>query len=200
MENSRYNFPARTNNPCEWYYFDKAFSREELNKIEKDVATLEYVRASTFDHSLVEDRKSSIKWIPQNEQWDWLYHKLMQLAAMANDEMWGFDLQSASQQIQYTEYNSNELGKYEWHQDIGPDEGSNRKISITVQLSDDNEYKGGDLCFWNGGRSLEENVDYAPKSAGNVVIFPSYLVHSAKPVTQGIRKSFVIWLGGNTFR
>jgi PKHD-type hydroxylase len=199
MENNRYNFIERTNSPTEWYYFDKAFSKEELNKIDKDVATLEYVRATTFQ-SDIKDRKSSIKWIPQNEEWDWLYHKLMQLAVIANDEMWGFDLRSASQEIQYTEYNSNELGKYEWHQDIGPNEGSHRKISITVQLSDDIEYEGGDLCFWKGGPSLEENIEYAPKSAGNVVIFPSYLMHSVKPVTQGIRKSFVIWLGGNTFR
>ena len=200
MEQSRYNFPTRTNSPLEWYYFESAFSIQELNKIEQDVATLEYQRASTFTPDHIEDRKSSIKWIPQNEQWDWLYHKLMQLALVANKELWEFDLQSASQQIQYTEYNSNELGKYEWHQDIGPNEASSRKISITVQLSDDTEYDGGDLCFWNGGPSLDENVDYAPKSVGNVVIFPSYLVHSVKPVTRGIRKSFVIWIGGNTFR
>tara|TARA_R110002096_G_scaffold164481_4_gene332501 strand:+ start:210 stop:809 length:600 start_codon:yes stop_codon:yes gene_type:complete len=199
MESRRYNFIPKTNDSLNWFYFDKAFSKEELDKIKRDVALLEYTRAATFDPDL-NARKSNIKWIPQNETWDWLYHKLMDLASAANDEMWQFDLQSAPEQIQYTEYNDSELGKYDWHQDNGPNEGSHRKISITVQLSEDTEYVGGDLCFWNGGGSLEENIDYAPRGSGNVVIFPSYLVHSVKPVTKGMRKSFVLWLGGSTFK
>jgi len=195
----RYSFDQdHHDDALEWFYFDKAFSKEELNKIERDVALLEYHRASVFDGDPTLDvRKSNIKWIPQTKKWDWLYHKLMDLATSANNEMWKFDLQSAPEAIQYTEYNASELGKYDWHQDIGAGYASKRKISITVQLSEDFEYEGGDLCFWRGGNSLEEGVDYTPRGAGNVVLFPSYLMHSVKPVTKGIRKSFVLWLGGS---
>jgi PKHD-type hydroxylase len=199
MENNRYSFRSRDCDLTNWYTFERAFSREELYKIENEVALLDYQRATTFDSS-TGDRRSNIKCIPHTKEWDWLYHKLMELANIANNEIWGFDLKSAPEAIQYTEYNSSELGKYEWHQDIGPGIASDRKISITVQLSDDNEYEGGDLCIWQGGSSLNENIEYTPRSAGNVTLFPSYLVHSVKPVTKGIRKSFVLWLGGEPFK
>jgi PKHD-type hydroxylase len=40
----------------------------------------------------------------------------------------------------------------------------------------------------------------APKEKGAVVMFPSYLMHRITPVTKGVRKSLVLWVGGNTFR
>jgi PKHD-type hydroxylase len=194
-----YTFEAKQNNAVTWYQISNGFSKHELDLIEKGVVLLPYNRAST-DGGPHDDRKSNIKWIPQNKEWDWLYFRLMEFAEMANDECWGFDLKSAPESIQYTEYDSRELGKYEWHQDIGPNELSSRKISITVQLSDNAEYEGGDLCFWQGGDSLEDNYTVAPKEIGNVIIFPSYLVHTVRPVTKGIRKSFVLWLGGGHYK
>ena len=192
-------YPPKENDSMVFYQFDSAFSLGELNSIERGLRNIEYVRATTAGGP-IDDRKSNIKWIPHTQEWDWLYYKLMELAEIANDECWHFDLNSVPEMIQYTEYNSDELGKYDWHQDIGPGELSVRKISITVQLSDNHEYEGGDLCFWNGGESLETNYDVANKGIGNVVIFPSYLVHSVKPVTKGTRKSFVLWLGGGHYK
>jgi len=192
-------YPPKENDAMVFYQFDSAFSLGELNSIERGLKNIEYVRATTAGGP-IDDRKSNIKWIPHTQEWDWLYYKLMELAEIANDECWHFDLNSVPEMIQYTEYNSDELGKYDWHQDIGPGELSVRKISITVQLSDNHEYEGGDLCFWNGGESLETNYDVANKGIGNVVIFPSYLVHSVKPVTKGTRKSFVLWLGGGHYK
>lgn len=195
----RHVYPPKENDSMVFYQFDSAFSLGELNSIERGLRNIEYVRATTAGGP-IDDRKSNIKWIPHTQEWDWLYYKLMELADIANDECWHFDLNSVPEMIQYTEYNSDELGKYDWHQDIGPGELSVRKISITVQLSDNHEYEGGDLCFWNGGESLETNYDVASKGIGNVVIFPSYLVHSVKPVTKGTRKSFVLWLGGGHYK
>ena len=201
MESNRYSFSPRDCEIVNWYTFEKAFSREELHKIENEVTLLDYQRATTLDSSThTSDRRSNIKWIPHTEDWDWLYHRLMELANIANNEIWGFDLKSAPESIQYTEYDASELGKYDWHQDLGPGIASHRKISITVQLSDSSEYEGGDLCIWQGGASFDENIEYTSRSAGNVTLFPSYLVHSVKPVTKGIRKSFVLWLGGEPFK
>lgn len=194
-----YTFDAKQNNAMSWYKVMDGFSKEELDMIENRVVLLPYHRATT-EGGPDGDRISNIKWIPQNEEWEWLYRRLMYFAELANDESWGFDLKSAPETIQYTEYDSRELGKYEWHQDIGPNDLSARKISITVQLSDNDEYEGGDLCFWHGGDSLDKNYDVADKRKGNVIIFPSYLVHTVKPVTKGIRKSFVLWLGGGHYK
>ena len=71
-----------------------------------------------------------------------------------------------------------------------------RKVSITVQLSDTDDYEGGNLEIWSGG----DNVKIAPRGRGNVVIFPSYMMHRVTPVTKGTRKSFVLWVGGEHYR
>lgn len=189
--------PAR-NNATDYYYFEKGFSQDELDKISYLVELVPFHNATTA-RGEIDARKSKIKWIPQTEEWNWLYEKLMMFAKIANDEMWHFDITSAPEAIQYTEYHGDVQGEYSWHQDIGPDELSTRKISITVQLSDDSEYEGGDLLFWMGGSDFENSLR-APKGKGTVVVFPSYLYHAVKPVTNGVRKSFVIWLGGGHYR
>jgi PKHD-type hydroxylase len=76
---------------------------------------------------------------------------------------------------------------------------SKRRISITVQLSDPEEYEGGTLQMFRGG-NIEGPYIEAEKNAGCVFIFPSYMMHRVTPVTKGTRKSFVLWLGGGHYR
>jgi len=35
---------------------------------------------------------------------------------------------------------------------------------------------------------------------GDIIVFPSFMVHRVKPVTKGTRKSIVIWVLGPKFR
>ncbi len=35
---------------------------------------------------------------------------------------------------------------------------------------------------------------------GRMIFFPSFLIHRVAPVTQGIRRSLVIWVTGPKFR
>ena len=107
-----------------------------------------------------------------------------------------FDLYTILDDIQYTEYYATKKGHYGWHQDIGSGWLSKRKVSITVQLSGPDEYEGGDLEYWRGGDGCET----APKDKGLVFIFPSYMMHRVTPVTKGIRRSFVLWVGGEHYR
>ena len=46
---------------------------------------------------------------------------------------------------------------------------------------------------------IEENKT-APIQQGHAVCFASFLRHRVKPVTQGIRKSLVVWFGGTPFK
>lgn len=191
------NFQQPYNDPQNYYYFQNGFSKEELDKIYRDVANIPFQTATTVGNPDGESeiRRSSIKWIPQGENWNWLYEKLMNMAIEANG-IWGFDLISAPEQIQYTEYYGDKSGHYGWHQDIGPGMLSLRKISITVQLSDSYEYEGGDLQIFGG----EGDIQTAPRGAGVVFIFPSYMMHRVTPVKSGIRRSFVLWLGGSHYK
>jgi PKHD-type hydroxylase len=198
---SRYSFPIDlTANQTNYYWFEKGFSSEELAEIEKLVASIDFVRAQTQaeDNGLTETeyRKSNVKWLPMTETYKWIYDKIGNMAKEANENMYHFDLHSMPEQIQYTEYYDHEKGHYDWHMDIGHGNLSQRKISVTVQLSDTHDYEGGDLQLWPGGTYPL----MAPRGKGNVVIFPSFMMHRITPVTRGTRKSFVLWLGGGHYR
>ncbi len=183
-----------------YYWYKEGFNKEELNKIYEGVTRLPFNDATVFGSDnpeiIKKIRSSSVKWIPKNDEWMWLYEKLMDMAATANNEVWKFNLISANELIQYTEYYDSAEGHYDWHQDIGPNIGSQRKVSLTVQLSESDEYEGGDLEMWSGG----DNVAVAERGAGVVFIFPSYMMHRVTKVTKGTRRSFVLWVGGDHYR
>jgi PKHD-type hydroxylase len=195
--NSNYTFDQPPSDLLSLYSFQQGFSKEELKKIEEDIHTLPWQVASTTGGEK-EMRKSNIKWIPQHDNFFWLYERLANMAVEANNRLWKFDLQQIPEQIQYTEYHA-PSGHYDWHVDIGSDALSKRKISITVQLSESDEYEGGDLELFRGG-SMNGSFIQAERNAGCVFLFPSYIMHRITPVTRGIRKSFVLWLGGSHYR
>ena len=112
----------------------------------------------------------------------------------ANNIMLKFDLTAMNESIQYTEYYE-DGGQYDWHMDCGIGIQNQRKISVTVQLSDPSDYEGGNLDFNMGGGELT-----APRAKGAAVIFPSFYLHRVTPVTKGTRKSFVLWVGGEPYR
>lgn len=62
---------------------------------------------------------------------------------------WNFDLDML-EKIQFTMYNSNQ--HYTWHTDSDPESDNyfgKRKLSFTIQLSDPEEYSGGQLLIYN---------------------------------------------------
>ena len=95
-------------------------------------------------------------------------------------------------EMQFTEYHAAQRGHYDWHQDVhwNGQAAADRKISITVQLSDGDDYEGGDFEF----DDVKTNADF--RSKGTVLVFPSYLRHRVLPVTSGTRRSLVAWFFG----
>ena len=181
-----------------YYWFQNGFTPEELARIEEMTSNLPFESAGVgeLDKSRVDSkyRKSSIKWCPQNEDWEWVYDKLGTMISEANNSMWKFDLTHMREQIQYTEYYEGG-GQYDWHMDCGIGIQAQRKVSVTVQLSQPDEYEGGDLQFMLGAGQI-----WAPRVQGAAVIFPSFFLHRVTPVTKGTRKSFVLWVGGEPYR
>ena len=84
--------------------------------------------------------------------------------------------------------------KYYW--------GKIRKISMTINLTEPDDYKGGDLKFDFGphaGRGRFKTCkEIRPR--GSVIVFPSFLHHQVTPVTEGTRYSLVLWNLGKPFR
>jgi PKHD-type hydroxylase len=83
-------------------------------------------------------------------------------------------------------------GFLDWHMDIGKGFMSTRKLGITLQLSEESEYDGGDLEFMTSEK--------APRARGAVVIFPTYMMHRVSKVTRGERYSLVSWAHGPPYR
>lgn len=184
--------------PTDWYVFENCFNDEEYKKLFNGLEKLSFQKAAQggdtqelFDSH----RISNVKWIPKIGPWNWLYKKLSGFVHVANKECWNFDLHSIVESIQYTEYNGSQKGHYGWHVDLGPGPTSLRKVSVTIQLSGPEDYKGGDFEF-----NVGKDNPPSPKDKGTGIIFPSYLLHRVTPVTKGIRKSLVLWVGGCTFK
>ena len=177
-----------------YYSFDSAFSEQELEWISNLQKCYSFETASTIAGDTTEFRKSKIKWMHHDGQSAWVYDRIRDLSIEANNAIWKFNLHSIIDSIQYTEYYEGG-GHYGWHTDIGPGSINHRKISITIQLSDPNEYEGGDLEMWSDG-----NFQTMPKQKGAAVLFPSFLLHRVTPVTKVTRKSLVLWVGGSPYK
>jgi PKHD-type hydroxylase len=83
--------------------------------------------------------------------------------------------------------------RFKMHSDVvGEVAGANRKISLILQLSDENDYTGGELVF------ADDSV--VPRTRGGGCIFPAWIPHEVLPVTSGLRYSLVTWAVGDCFR
>ena len=70
---------------------------------------------------------------------------------------------------------------------IGIEYESSRKLSFSLQLSNEDDYEGGELQFLS-----DENISYyAPKKRGTLVIFDSRSRHRVTKVRSGVRRSLV---------
>jgi PKHD-type hydroxylase len=180
-----------------YFGYTNIFSEEELMWIDNLKNLYPYQDAKVvLNEETSEDsiRKSKIKWIHYDEYSYWLYDKLKDLVIDTNSQIWQFNLHSIIDSIQYTEYYEGG-GHYDWHVDIGPNPINHRKISMTIQLSDPNDYEGGDFEIWSGG-----DFKKVEKSKGTLILFPSFLLHRVTPITKGIRKSLVLWVGGDSYK
>ena len=180
-------------NQTEHYWFEKGFSSKDVSRINNLTKKGSLQEASVLSGAGKNTRDSSIKWLTPDDKHSWIYDTLIHYIQEANS-IWKFDLYNVIDDIQYTEYKGGG-NHYDWHVDIGPGSISHRKVSVIVQLSDPSEYKGGELQINTGGQ-----IKTIPQVKGSVVIFPSYLLHRVTPVTTGLRKSLVLWAGGNHYK
>ena len=123
-----------------------------------------------------------------------VYRKMEMLAQRINEEVYRFDLTGFSEDFQYTVYEGHEGGHYDWHVDQGLLQ-VNRKLSFSLQLSDENAYQGCDLELFTS-----TEIQKAPRRRGTLIAFPAYALHRVTPVLSGTRKSLVIWTQGPRFR
>ncbi|BAT22031.1 ferrochelatase [Yellowstone lake phycodnavirus 1] len=182
-------------NQTNYYLFANAIKIENIDELRKVLDTKELRDAQIGDNGgtvAPTKRRSKVYWLPKTDEFLEIYKIFFDLIGKCNNEFYQFNLTEISEHIQYTVYNSEDEGFYDWHIDMGPGK-ANRKLSLVCQLSDTSEYEGGELQINTGVIIVPE------KEKGTVIIFPSYLLHRVTPVTKGVRRSLVLWIEGPPF-
>jgi PKHD-type hydroxylase len=134
-------------------------------------------------------RESDLFWIPRTTDTEWIFARLWNLVTLYNSK-YGFELSDELGQAQLTRYRPGQ--HYEWHMDLGPGQMSLRKLTVVVELVAKDLMKGGGLeVFYGDAMENKVHVDI-----GDVVVFPSFVMHRALVIEGGTRWSFVLWLNG----
>ena len=204
-----------------WYFTDLPkeiigiMKKELLQNFEKDIdQSPVFVKNKTNQDAGVgfdKVRNSKHTWVSSSH---WTGGFLWHYVERANRENFLYDLKCLDREIiQYTIYNEGDY--YDWHTDggltthykpqfignstdgVGNDFYNQntelvRKLSFSLQLSDPEDYEGGELELIN-----EIGESYlAPKTQGCLILFDSRTRHRVRTVTKGTRKSLVGWVLG----
>jgi|TARA_R100000005_G_C4998159_1_gene204852 predicted 2-oxoglutarate/Fe(II)-dependent dioxygenase YbiX len=196
-----------------WYYSD--LPEEIVEIIEKDLSEKyqDQMDESRLHGNALdkEKRNSRNAWIPTTE---WVGGFIWHYITRANRENFLYDLTCIDgESIQFTEYGEGQF--YSWHNDAGlatqykPAGVGNhdsarvndfmneqleqvRKLSFVVQLSNHDDYEGGNLqLMTESGKPY-----FAPRKRGTIILFDSRTQHRVLKVTKGVRKSLVGWTVG----
>jgi len=156
---------------------------------------------------LKQKRDCKISWISEN----WLYKEIHPFVHAANKNAnWNFNW-DLTETCQFTIYQKDQY--YDWHSDNtgrvysdseSPCHGKIRKLSTTLSLSDEKEYKGGELEFdfrnMDPDKKAHTKICTEARGKGSLIVFPSFVWHRVRPITQGIRYSLVNWHLGAPFK
>ena len=195
------------NDKFEFLIYRKNFlSNEECDKIIKSLDTEDLTEGElvgdyeggTINKNVRKTLNKDIIFDRINKPFDdkVLFNKIESALKIANIQYFNYDVEGLDK-LRFLKYGIG--GRYEWHTDYGRHECSMRKLTGIIQLSDSDEYEGGDFEFGltdtEGSGLLKGNRD-----KGCLLVFPSFLSHRVVPLTKGKRYSIITWLEGNTFR
>ncbi len=106
-----------------------------------------------------------------------------------NQQIYGFDLKFL-EDLQIIKYKTGHFFKP--HIDMTNHGVTLQKLTVSVQLSNDEDYKGGDLeVIDNTG------VKIAPRGIGDAIYYPTYLQHQVHKIIEGERRCLTGWMCGD---
>jgi PKHD-type hydroxylase len=142
-------------------------------------------------------RSNKVSWLGPKAELLPIWEKFSNTVADVNARFFHFDLTGFHEPMQLGVYSEHEQGHYEWHTDSSPaDIHVPRKLSMVMLLSDPSEFQGGDLQI----KFHNDEATTLECKKGRAWFFPSYTLHRVTPVTKGIRRSLVLWIGGPPFK
>jgi len=189
-------FPVPRMDTAETFaWWQGAFTEQELDKLQNIAKKAEMKgeigRGEVNNHI----RETDLYWVGPEEKYLWVYQKLGRVVAEVNTKYFGFDIDGFNEPLQFCNYKAKKKGHYTYHVDRGPYRNGVRKLTVVVQLSDPDTYKGGELLL----KTADEDT-VASNERGMITMFPSWTLHKVTPVTKGSRQSLVAWITGPPFK
>jgi len=191
FENSSWNFEL--DQVSLYAFWNNAFSKEECQTIINIAKDKGLIKGKT-NGDTKDVRDSKISWLYPIDGIEWVFRRVTDITLNLNERFFKFDLFGINEGFQFTNYEA-PSGKYGKHVDRGINTLV-RKLSISIQLTNREEYEGGELKLYDG----EEEGTVMSKEQGALIIFPSYILHEVMPVTKGERNSLVTWVTGKQFK
>jgi PKHD-type hydroxylase len=183
-------------------YWDGFLTNDEINLILAQPEWLSMQSAEvggSSDNGIVspEIRKSNVAWLSTKPELYPIWDKLSRAVAEVNSRYFHFDLTGFYEPMQLTLYTDDNKDHYNWHTDADPtDNHVPRKLSMSMLLSDPADFEGGQFQV----KTTNDEAQTLGYVKGRAWFFPSYTLHRVAPVTRGVRRSLVLWIGGPPFR
>ncbi|MBM5781907.1 MAG: 2OG-Fe(II) oxygenase [Pelagibacterales bacterium] len=185
-------------------YWHDFFVKEDIDRIVQYCKTND-LNDSTVSNNAVLDNKtriSKVNFHNPNAQNQWIFDRINFGVEDINNKFFHFDLYGYDY-FQYSEYEGEKLGKYNFHGDMFINDESlsqplTRKLSLSLLLSEPGvDFEGGEFQINSG---LEQEAKTLEMRKGSLVAFPSFMIHRVAPVTKGVRRSIVLWVVGPKFK
>jgi PKHD-type hydroxylase len=113
-----------------------------------------------------------------------------------NERNFGYSLNTVNDfsYVLLNKYFSKDKGEYPWHNDSSRSNLFDCKLTVQINLSDE-EYEGGEFLLCNPVPYVVEKF-----KPGTLLIFKSFLNHKVNPVTKGSRKTLTMFFNGPPLR
>ena len=123
----------------------------------------------------------------------WLEDLLTNAIAEINNFNFRFDIHGFSD-LEVIHYNQGTYFKRHTDNFIN-DVEYQRKLTFIFQLTDPDEYVGGDLIVYT-----HKDAERVSRKQGSLIVFPSYTMHEVDELLSGTRYSMIGWVMGPEFK
>ncbi len=197
------------------YQFRTKLPKRFCDEINEYYSNIEPKDAALGDEMYTDNQSRSVnvRWCDQD---DWVGPFIYQYIQQANEHLFQYDITGVYyNNIHHLTYSDGHF--HGWHIDnngcdniayeppcsraavIVPKQYT-RKLSFTLQLSDPEDYTGGELEIQVNSSDDPQKIITLDKERGTIGIFDPRTRHRAKPVKSGNRKVLVGWAIGPRWR
>ena len=172
----------------------QVLTRSQCEMIRQDADIIGMKRAPVMakdgKNVLSRTRTCASCWLPKAPHFQWLYNYVAAVTDEVNTAHFQFDVMDM-QTLQVLRYRPGQW--FRWHFDTF--DGSDRKLTMVINLSEPNDYIGGGLQVEGEWEGMEHRM-----KQGAATFFPAWMKHRARAPIFGTRWALVAWITGPAWK